>query len=129
VKHRVEMILKQLGAEVAGPLEDLLPIIRVGIEETHRIQMNLRPSLLDSLGILATVDWFVKEFRKAYPAIDIRAKVDLEEADVLNPVKTVIYRVMQEALNNVARHSKAGLVDISLKKEGNQVEFTIEDHG
>jgi len=129
VKHRVENILKQLGKEIAAPLEDILPIIQLGIEETRRIQMNLRPTLLDDLGILATISWFCREFQKANPAIHIEMKINIQESDVANPIKTVIYRVMQEALNNISKHSKANLVNLTLEKEEDKIKFTIQDHG
>ena len=129
VKHRVETILKQLGKEITAPLEDILPIIQVGIEETRRIQMNLRPTLLDDLGILATISWFCREFQKANPAIHIETKIHIQENDVANPVKTVIYRVMQEAFNNISKHSKANLVNLTLQKEEDKIEFIIQDHG
>jgi len=129
VKHRVENILKQLGKEITAPLEDILPIIQVGIEETRRIQMNLRPTLLDDLGILATISWFCREFQKANPAIRIETKIHIQENDVANPVKTAIYRIMQEALNNVSKHSKANLVNLTLQKEEDKIEFFIQDHG
>ena len=129
VKHRVETILKQLGKEITAPLEDILPIIQVGIEETRRIQMNLRPALLDDLGILATISWFCREFQKANPAIRIETKIHIQENDVANPVKTLIYRVMQEAFNNISKHSKANLVNLTLQKEENKILFIIQDHG
>jgi signal transduction histidine kinase len=129
VKHRVETILKQLGKEITAPLEDILPIIQVGIEETRRIQMNLRPALLDDLGILATISWFCREFQKANPAIRIETKIHIQENDVANPVKTLIYRVMQEGFNNISKHSKANLVNLTLQKEENKIEFIIQDHG
>jgi len=129
VKHRVETILKQLGKEITTPLEDILPIIQVGIEETRRIQMNLRPTLLDDLGILATISWFCREFQKANPAIRIETKIHIQENDVANPVKTVIYRIMQEALNNISKHSKANLVNLTLQKEEDKIEFILQDHG
>ena len=129
VKHRVENILKQLGKEITAPLEDILPIIQVGIEETRRIQMNLRPALLDDLGILATISWFCREFQKANPVIHIETKIHIQENDVANPVKTVIYRVMQEAFNNISKHSKANLVNLTLQKEEDRIEFIIQDHG
>jgi signal transduction histidine kinase len=129
VKHRVETILKQLGKEITTPLEDILPIIQVGIEETRRIQMNLRPTLLDDLGILATLGWFCREFQKANPVIHIETKINIQENDVVNPVKTVIYRIMQEALNNISKHSRANLVNLTLQKEGDKIEFIIQDHG
>jgi signal transduction histidine kinase len=129
VKNRVETILKQLGKEIAIPLEDILPIIQVGIEETRRIQMNLRPTLLDDLGILATITWFCREFQKANPVIHIETKINIQEDDMANPVKTVIYRIMQEALNNISKHSKANLVHLTLQKEKDKIEFIIQDHG
>jgi signal transduction histidine kinase len=129
VKLRVERILDQLGKEIATPLKDILPIIQVGLEETRRIQMNLRPALLDDLGILATLNWFCREFQKAHPAIRVETKIDAQEDEISNPVKTVIYRVLQEALNNISKHSKTTLVNISLQKKGGTIEFTIQDHG
>jgi signal transduction histidine kinase len=129
VKHRVETILKQLGKEITAPLEDILPIIQVGIEETRRIQMNLRPTLLDDLGILATLSWFCREFQKANPVIHIETKINIQENDVAIPVKTVIYRIMQEALNNISKHSRANLVNLTLQKEEDKIEFIIQDHG
>jgi len=52
-----------------------------------------------------------------------------EEDDISNPVKTVIYRVLQEALNNISKHSKTTLVNVFLQKKEGTIEFTIQDHG
>jgi len=129
VKLRVEKILTQLGKEIATPLEDILPIIKVGIEETRRIQMNLRPALLDDLGILATLNWFCREFQKAHPAIRIETKIQIQEDEIPNSVKTVIYRVTQEALNNISKHSKANLINLTFQKTEDTINFIIRDHG
>ena len=129
VKLRVERILSQIDKEVAMPLKDILPIIQVGLEETRRIQMNLRPALLDDLGILATIGWFCREFRKAHPAIRVETKMDVQEDDISNPVKTVIYRVLQEALNNISKHSKTTLLNLTLQEKESGIEFIIQDHG
>jgi signal transduction histidine kinase len=129
VKLRVERILDQLGKEIAAPLKDILPIIQVGLEETRRIQMNLRPALLDDLGILATLNWFCREFQKAHPAIRVETKIDAQEDEISNPVKTVIYRVLQEAFNNISKHSQTALVNIFLQKKEGAIELTIQDHG
>jgi len=129
VKLRVERILDQLGKEIATPLKDILPIIQVGLEETRRIQMNLRPALLDDLGILATISWFCREFQKAHPAIHVETKIDVQEEDISNPVKTVIYRVLQEALNNISKHSKTALVTLTLQKTEGAIEIIIQDQG
>jgi len=129
VKLRVERIINRLDEEIAVPLKDILPIIKVGMEETRRIQMNLRPALLDDLGVLATINWFCREFQNAQPAIRVETKIDIRENDIPNPVKTVIYRVLQEALHNISKHSKTALVNLSLQKKEGKLKFTIQDHG
>jgi len=129
VKLRVERILDQLSKEIATPLQDILPIIQVGLEETRRIQMNLRPALLDDLGILATITWFCREFQKAHPSIHVETKISVQEDDISRPVKTVIYRLLQEALNNISKHSKTALVNLSLQKSDGAIELIIQDHG
>jgi signal transduction histidine kinase len=129
VKLRVERILDQLGKEITTPLQDILPIIQVGLEETRRIQMNLRPALLDDLGILATIGWFCREFQKAHPAIQVETKISVQEDDISKPVKTVIYRLLQEALNNISKHSKTALITLTLQKTDGAIEIIIQDHG
>jgi signal transduction histidine kinase len=91
--------------------------------------MNLRPSLLDDLGILATLSWFCRGFEKAHPAIRVETNIDIQENDISNPAKTVIYRVLQEALNNISKHSKTTLVNVSLQKKEGEIKFTVQDHG
>ena len=91
--------------------------------------MNLRPALLDDLGILATLNWFCREFQKTHPAIRVETKIDAQEDEISNPVKTVIYRVLQEAFNNISKHSQTALVNIFLQKKEGTIEFTIQDQG
>lgn len=110
-------------------LKTVLPMVQNAIEEVRRIQTSLRPAMLDELGILATIGWFCREFEKLYPGIRIDRELDLQEDDVPEPLKIVIYRVAQEALNNVARHSKADLVRLSLKKIEDKIRLAIGDNG
>lgn len=129
VKIRLEGILKQLGNEIATPLEDIFPIIKVGMEETRRIQMNLRPALLDDLGIIPTINWFAREFNKANPQTQLTTKFRIQEDQIPDVVKTVIYRVMQEALNNIIKHSNAKVINLGLEKNDGKIEFVIQDNG
>ncbi len=104
-------------------------MIQASIEEIRKTGMDLRPSTLDDLGILATISWFCREFETIYSGIRIEQQIDIQENEVPVPLKTVIYRVLQEALNNVAKHSKADLVRLSLSKTGRTVELAIGDNG
>lgn len=128
----VESALNQIGddnpqARVA--LESVIPIIQGTVEEARRIQMSLRPSMLDDLGILATIGWFCRQFESTYSNIRIKREIDIQESQVPNSLKIVIFRVLQEAMNNIAKHSKADVVRLLLKKVGDRIEFVIEDNG
>ena len=133
LKFGVENSLKQMDKGTARPiikpLEAVIPIIQESIEEVRKIAMDLRPATLDDLGILATIAWFCREFQTIYSEIRIEKQINIEENEVPDPFKTVIYRVLQEALNNVAKHSKANLVNISLKSIDGTIELVIEDNG
>ena len=133
VKFNVESLL-QGGARgnfemPAKPLELVVPIIQGAIEEARRIYTGLRPSVLDDLGILATVSWFCREFRKTFPHISVSEQIAVEEQEIPESIKIVIFRIIQEALNNVAKYSEAERVKVALSKSGRKVELTIEDNG
>jgi PAS domain S-box-containing protein len=125
IKFRIEEVLRKAGI---GDPENIVPSIQKVIEETRRIQMALRPSSLDDLGILPTLNWFCREFQKTYSNIHIRTQISMEEKDVPDILNTVIYRICQEAFNNIAKHSKAMAATLSLRKTG-QIELVIEDDG
>ena len=113
----------------AESLETIIPIVQNGIEEIRRICMDLRPSMLDDLGILATISWFCREFQTIYSGIQIEKQIDIQEDEVPELLKTVIYRLVQESFNNIVKHSKADRVHLSLKKVDGIIELIMRDNG
>jgi len=131
-KFKVETALKEIGddnPQASAALESIIPIVHTAIEEARRIQMSLRPSILDDLGILMTINWFCRQFESTYSYIRIRKEIEIEEHEVPDPLKIVIYRVLQEALNNIAKHSKASVVLLYLGKADQAIELVIRDSG
>jgi PAS domain S-box-containing protein len=133
VKFSVENFLQggSIGnSEVlAKQLEILVPMIQGAIEEARRIYTGLRPSMLDDLGIHATVNWFCREFQKTFPCIRLHEQMEVEEAEIPEAIKIVIFRVLQEALNNVAKYSEAEWVKVKLSKTASNIELSIKDNG
>jgi len=133
IKFKIEDILQQKDQtgkiSKEESLQSLIPIIKESIEELRRIQMNLRPSLLDDLGIIATLKWFSREFGKIYSTLQIVHDFQIEEEEIPSPLKIVLYRITQEAFNNIAKHSQADLVRLSLRKVESRMELIIEDNG
>jgi len=133
IKFKVESVITEMREsrheEIAKSLETIVPIIQTSLEESRRIQMDLRPSVLDDLGIVPTLEWFCRDYQKIYSHIRIEKETHIKESDLSPELKTVIYRVTQEAMNNIAKHSKANLVRLSLNKKENKIELTIRDNG
>jgi len=126
LKFMADGLLKQFGKNEI--LDNMMRSIQRTTEETRRIQAALHPPLLDDLGILATIHWFSREFQKTYSGIRIEAQIGIEEGHIPAPLKTTIYRIAQEALNNVAKHSKAELIQFCLRKT-DRIELLIRDNG
>ncbi len=133
VKFGVENVLaktEQQGNRASVELlEELILLIQHASEEARRIQTNLRPSLLDDLGITATISWFCRDFERLYSGIHIEKQINIEEGEVPEPFKVDMFRILQEALNNVAKHSKADLVRLALRRTHGQIDLVIEDNG
>jgi signal transduction histidine kinase len=91
--------------------------------------MDLRPSILDDLGILATIGWFTREFQKVYSHISVDKHISIEENEIPESLKTALFRILQEAMNNVAKHSKANLIRLILKKAEGKIALSVEDNG
>jgi PAS domain S-box-containing protein len=131
-KWKVEGAFKEVGEnnpQIRSALEGILPMLQETIQETRRIQMNLRPPMLDDLGILATISWFCRQYESTYSGIRIRQKIDIKEEEVADSLKTAIFRVMQEALNNSAKHSKASEVLLQISKIDRAIQLVIGDNG
>jgi len=129
IENTFRQMDKSMTEESAEALKALIPLIQKSIDEVRKIAMDLRPSTLDDLGILATINWFCREFQTIYSGIRIEKQINIQEDDVPDALKTVIYRVLQEGLNNVAKHSEADLVRLSLRKMNKRIEMAIEDNG
>jgi PAS domain S-box-containing protein len=133
IKFVAENALSQIDKhdKTAGveSLKTLIPLVQQAAQEVRRIHTDLRPSLLDDLGITSTISWFCREFENVYRGISIEKRIEIEENNVPEPLKIVIFRILQEAMNNVAKYGRADLIRISLVEKGTAVEIVIEDNG
>ena len=110
-------------------MDKIVPATQETIEEVRRISSNLHPSILDNFGILASLDSLLEDFRFTYDGINFIDEIQIEEDPALDSLKFVIYRVLQEALNNVVKHSRATSVRVCLTKSNKKINLTIDDNG
>jgi signal transduction histidine kinase len=114
--------------EIAERLLSMTGLIDSATDVAHRIATELRPVVLDMLGLAAAIDWYVEALAER-TEISFRVQSDLAGA-VLDPDRsTALFRILQEALTNVARHSGATIVDVRLRGEPTRVILEVADKG
>jgi signal transduction histidine kinase len=103
--------------------------VRETIKEIRSIAMDLRPSVLDDLGVASALEWLSREFAETYAQIDVHANVSACDAEVPARLTTTIFRCAQELLNNVAKHSRARHVSIALFRDPAGISLMVCDDG
>lgn len=133
IKFSLESIagLVSAGAveEASEVLRLLVPKVKDALGEVRSISMGLRPPMLDDLGIIATLAWFLREFERTCRAIRFERDFSICEDEVPAPIRITIFRILQEALSNVVKHAYADLVRVSLSKSDQALHLSIEDNG
>ncbi|MET0753540.1 MAG: MEDS domain-containing protein, partial [Pyrinomonadaceae bacterium] len=123
---------KHLPAEGGEPLRqkfaEMSQLIDETIQKVRNISTELRPSILDDLGLAAAIEWQCREFQRR---TEIKCRItSLYEDAELGPEKaTAVFRIYQEILTNAARHSRATLVETSMEKNGENLILKVSDDG
>jgi signal transduction histidine kinase len=128
VKYKIESGIADIARKhpdldlsvLDGAIEDTKNLV----EEIRRISSNLAPSVLEDFGIQIGLEWLCREC-----TVTVRCVTNIDEAETPDLVKVAIYRVTQEALNNVAKHARATTVEVSLKANDEGVSLVVADDG
>ena len=133
VKFMVERaISEQQDAGVpdqGNTLRTVVPVIQEAVEEVRRISMALRPTTLDDLGLIATITWFSREFQTTYPHMEVERLIEVEEFEIPEMLKTNIFRILQESMNNAAKHSQATRITVALRQVLGDIQLLVADNG
>ncbi len=133
IKLAIEAAIGQISLgthiEAADALQQLTHKVKDTIAELRRTVMDLRPPMLDDFGLLPTLSWFFREFEAVWGARKFEKIIAIQESDVPAPLKTAIFRIVQEAVNNTVKHAHADWLRINLAKVDSVLLFSIEDNG
>ena len=132
IKFLLEEVLDKMGESDranAEKVKRLVFYLADTIHETKRISAQLRPMTLEELGLLATIEAYARQFGDLYKDIQVQLTIEAQEAAIPDSLKIVIYRILQEALNNVGKHSRATAVQIILQADRQHIRFELADNG
>jgi PAS domain S-box-containing protein len=120
--------LPKVKSDLRSKAQSMTRLIDSAIRSVQKISTDLRPTLLDNLGLGAAVDWAAKEFQKR---TKIRCRMSADPPDLkLDPERsTALFRILQEALTNVFRHARATQVAVHLEGRKHDVVLTVRDNG
>lgn len=107
---------------------DMNTLLDMTITATRRIASDLRPPILDDVGLAAGLEWLGDSFSKQ-SGIAINLVFDNKVSEVPEPIASALYRITQESLTNVSKHAQATTAEVLLEREGDWVKLTIRDNG
>jgi two-component system sensor kinase len=114
-------------AALSDKLKTMQEFVKTMSQTVRRIAADLRPGVLDDLGLEAAIEWLAQGFQERS---GVRCRVSLSESGELDPQKaTVAFRILQEILTNVARHAQATEVHIQLRREEGHLFLDVRDDG
>jgi signal transduction histidine kinase len=120
--------LPEDSQELREKIESTLTLANTGMGWVRKICTQLRPGILDDLGLAAAIEWQAKEF-EGRTAIHCNVSLPAGNVDLDQERSTAVFRIFQEALTNVSRHSKATQVEVSLREENEAILLAIRDNG
>ena len=129
LKQNLKGDLAQKSNELNQKVDDLIELSTQVINTTRRIAYELRPVVLDDLGLLAALEWHIANYNKFRETTicELNLNCDVEEFE--KEISTAIYRIVQEALTNIDKHAKASHAYVKLNRHQNKLELTISDNG
>jgi signal transduction histidine kinase len=116
-----------LGAPERGEFEQGLSLLEVAISEGRRLISGLRPPILDEAGVVAAIEYLVSEYRPRIPGLTFTYTAQFDR--LAPPLENAVFRVVQEALNNVSRHSFSQVASVELSATDDGLRIVVSDRG
>lgn len=121
-----EALSPDAGA-VRAKLDDMLGLLDTTVAATRRIASDLRPLLLDDLGLVPAIQWLTHNFTQRH-AVACKLSLD-EDVELAEPYATAVFRIVQESLVNVAKHAGASQVEVRIARTDAAVVLEVVDDG
>lgn len=114
--------------DMAEQLRNMQSLVDATVASVRRIAADLRPVMLDDLGLVAAIEWLANDFTNRY-GIEVHLRIEHGEVLFSREGATAMFRIVQEALTNVARHAHATQVMVAIFRDDNAYVISIEDNG
>ena len=131
LKMELGWLKERLPAEptmLRGRVDRLVQIVDQSVTDLQRIASDLRPMILDELGLASAIQWLTQNFSERSP-LSIELSLDGTDAAYSKDISTAAFRIVQEALTNIMRHSGAASACVVVRHAGDELQLEISDNG
>lgn len=129
VKINLQAVQRSLGDNaVAFPIQESISVVEDALQQVRNLSLDLRPSLLDDLGLVSALRWYVDRYAQRSGVV-AEFSTDSYPAQRLPNIETACFRIVQEALTNVMRHAQARQVSVKLHQRQEDLHLSISDNG
>lgn len=128
LKLQLDLCERQTADSMRKSLGEARELVSDLLNQVRKLSLDLRPQILDDLGLLAALDWHIKRFSKQ-TALRVDFKHELPPGRLPGQLETAIFRIVQEALTNVARHAGTNEAQVRLWVNGNRIGLRVADQG
>jgi PAS domain S-box-containing protein len=131
IKFRLESIVDDVVKDpekAAASLDETITYLQAAIKDIKQISAGLRPIMLDDLGLLSTITWYTRHFVKQFD-VQLTPQIEVQEDEIPEILKIVIFRVLQEALHNAVKHGRATAISVGLNGDADRIALEVADNG
>ena len=131
LKMDIAWLMKKTGQDnpvIKAKFHDTLMLIDATVKSIRRIATELRPSIIDDLGLNAAIDWQISEFRERLD-IEIEYENEFNDKNIPSDISIGLFRIIQESLTNIAKHAGAKKLNIKIEQLDNAVKLMVQDDG
>ncbi|MBD1914596.1 MULTISPECIES: PAS domain S-box protein [Cyanophyceae] len=124
--HRLDRMIA--NPQIDAPLQDCLAIVDGALQQVRNLSLDLRPSMLDDLGLVPALRWYINRHAERSGLQEILVCRNIPHG-LLDSTETACFRIVQEALTNIARHAQATAVTVTIEQVDQTLHLTVEDNG
>lgn len=131
LKMDIVWLMKKTGMDnpvIKNKFDETLSLVDKTVKSIRRIATELRPSIIDDLGLNASLEWQIEDFGRRMD-IEIKYENRFDDADIDPEISIGLFRILQESLTNIAKHAAAKKIEISIVQPDDAVQLTIQDDG
>ena len=110
-------------------LTSSISLLQNAIDEARQLMNSLRPPMIDDFGLISSVRWFIDQYLALNPQLTTETEIIIEENVIPAQLKIVLFRIIQEAFTNIAKHSRAQSASLYLKQREDAIDLVIIDDG